>query len=93
MIGATELDMIERKIGYVDVGARGGTAARLAPFLDKLHRVLVEPDVAEAAKLQAESRNDTLYRVIPTALGHVDGVIDLYATVNPTCTSALKVNE
>ena len=80
------------KIGFIDIGARGGTAARLQPFHAQLDRVLVEPEAKEAERLIKLSDNGQRYSVISEALGHVDGDIDLFVVRNPTCTSALKVN-
>lgn len=79
------------RLGFIEVGARGGSAPRLGPFQARLDRVLVEPDEQEAARLQEASANGTLYTVIPSALGHIDGDIDLHIAKNPTCTSALPV--
>ena len=82
---------ISGKLGYIDVGARGGSASRLAPFMSRLSIVLVEPDDLEADRLRQDSLNGSLYTVIQSALGHSDGDIDLYIAKNPTCTSALPV--
>jgi FkbM family methyltransferase len=84
--------MPEIRIGFIDVGARGGTSASLEPLHDRLHRVLVEPEATEAARLQAAAPAAGHYTVVPVALGHFDGEMDLHVTVNPTCTSALRVN-
>ena len=79
------------KLGYIDVGARGGLAPNLRQFMSCLNVVLVEPDEAEAVRLTRESVNGSLYTVIQSALGHSDGCIDFYVAENPTCSSALPV--
>lgn len=81
------------RLGYIDVGARGGSAERLVPFLAQLDRVLVESDRQEALRLIEASGNGELYKVIPVALGHIDGDINVYIAKNPTCTSALPVSK
>jgi FkbM family methyltransferase len=84
--------MIEQKIGFVDVGARGGTDPKLEPFHGRLIRVLVEPAEEEAERLRSTSDGGRKFIVIGSALGNLDGEMDLFVTKNPTCTSALKVN-
>ncbi len=79
------------RLGFIDVGARDGSAERLAQFHGRLDRVLVEPDEQEATRLVEASANGTLYTVVPIALAHIDGEIDLHVARNPTCTSALPV--
>ncbi len=82
----------EPKIGFIDVGARDGTHERINLFRDRIQQVLVEPDPAEAERLQIASNDGKQYSVIPVALGNIDGEIDLHVTVNPYCASALRVN-
>jgi FkbM family methyltransferase len=84
--------MDDSKIGFIDVGARGGTNPNIAPFHNQLHRVLVEPDVIEAEHLREKSAGGTAYSVIGNALGNADGEMELHVTTNPACSSALSVN-
>lgn len=83
--------MHARKLGYVDIGARGGASAEFARLRDRFDLVLVEPEPAEFQRLQRDSAAGT--RVIGAALGHIDAMIDFHETVNPNCSSALQVNQ
>jgi len=84
--------MSPRKLGFVDVGARGGTSSQIEAYCDRLLRVLIEPEENEFIRLKALSAVDSSFKVVGTALGHIDGTITLFETVNPTCSSALQVN-
>lgn len=80
------------RIGFVDVGARGGVSTTAARYRDQIHMVLVEPEATEAERLNAEMGGEFV-SVVASALGHVDGAIDLFVAQNPQCTSALPLND
>jgi len=85
--------MASGKLGFVDIGARGGALAKFAAHGDKFRLVLVEAEPTELKRLRDESQGGALFDVIGTALGHIDGDIELNETVNPYCTSVLKANQ
>ena len=80
------------RLGLIDVGARGGLEQPIATYADRLDVVLVEPEPVEARRLAAEGLSGCAVTVIDRALGHIDGPIEFYETVNPTCSSARIIN-
>ena len=80
------------RLGFVDIGARGGASDRTSRYRDRLLQVLVEPDAEEAMRLTEASDDGQLYTVVSSALGDTDGDGKFYMTQNPTCASLLPVN-
>jgi FkbM family methyltransferase len=80
------------KLGFVDVGARGGMSSHLDKFADVLMPVLCEPEAVEYKRLVELSDGGSLYKVIGKPLAHIDGQLTLHETVNPFCSSILKAN-
>lgn len=81
------------KLGFIDVGARGGLSERFAKFSDQLMPVLCEPEPVEYDRLVSLSGDGGKYKVIGRPLAHVDGPLTLHETANPFCSSILKANE
>jgi FkbM family methyltransferase len=81
-----------RKLGFIDIGARGGFEGSLSPYLTRLDLVLVEPEPIEARRLVLESDGGRLYRVLESALAHIDGRVPFVTTFNPWCSSVLHPN-
>ncbi len=82
----------DSRLGFIDIGARGGVSPLAQQYADKLLQVLVEPEAAEAERLRSASENGNKYRVIGSGLAHVDGELLFHETVNPYCSSMLRVN-
>lgn len=89
----SETDPTPHRLGFVDVGARGGLQRKFQAHRDRLRLVLVEAEPTEAARLAAASEGGALYRVIDVPLAHVDGELTLYETRNKYCSSLLPANE
>lgn len=82
-----------RRLGFVDVGARGGLQRKFQSHRDRLRLVLVEAEPAEAERLIAASEGGALYQVIDVPLAHVDAELTLYEARNKYCSSLLPANE
>ncbi|MEH3148367.1 MAG: FkbM family methyltransferase [Methylobacterium frigidaeris] len=82
----------DKRLGFIDVGARGGVSPLAAQHSDRLIQVLVEPEASEAERLHSLSDDGRRYRVIGSGLAHVDAELHFQETVNPFCSSILKVN-
>lgn len=80
------------KLGFVDVGARGGIPDQYAKFADSLMPVLCEPEPSEYKRLVEESQDGSLFKVIGKPLAHIDGPLTLHEAVNPFCSSILPPN-
>lgn len=86
--------MIEgEKLGFIDVGARGGISERFGRFSTRLLPVLCEPEPEEYARLIELSQNGEKYKVIGRPLAHVDGRLTLHEAVNPFCSSIFPAND
>ena len=81
------------KLGFVDVGSRGGLPQRYQPFAENLLQVLCEPEAAEYERLLTKSDGGRLFKVIGFPLPHIDGTLPFNETKNPLCSSVLPVNQ
>lgn len=75
----------DRRIAYLDVGARGGPLPFLERFEALLETTLCEPDPVERARLE-----DAGYQVIGALLGDHPGETELKLTRNPGNSSVLS---
>lgn len=86
-------DILPRRLGFVDVGARGGLQPKFRPYRDRLRLVLVEADSAEAQRLADASQGGASYQVVGVPLAHVDADLVLHETRNKFCSSLLPAND
>jgi FkbM family methyltransferase len=79
----------ERAITIVDVGARWGVESRWASLAPDLRIYGFDPDPEECARLnkEAEARGDTTTVYVPAALGAANGPATLHVTEEPACSS------
>ena len=85
----------EHPITVLDIGARGGIPAELGPLRPHLHLIAMEPDPAEARRLEARYRELGLRSstVLPEAAGPAGGEFALHVTRDPGRSSLLEPNQ
>lgn len=77
----------------VDIGARGGVDAAMLPLAWATEMIGFEPEPAEAAALQnAPAAPWKSRRIIPAAVGGIDGRSTLYIPPSPESASLLRHN-
>lgn len=84
---------IPRRLSLLDVGARGGLQWPWTELLsDLLSLILVEPDPAEAARLQQQLERNNGGMVLPVALWSDESVLSLNMNRSPGTSSVYSPN-
>ena len=81
-------------ITVLDIGARGGIPTELSALREHLHLIAMEPDPAEARRVEARVRELGLRSstVLPQAAGPEGGEFTLHVTRDPGRSSLLEPN-
>ena len=85
---AASAAFLEHPLGFIDVGARGGAHAVIAPLGELASVLAFEPDPEEFSKLQR-----TMHHVEPWALSHKAGIAEFKVFNCLTNSSLLRPNE
>jgi FkbM family methyltransferase len=83
----------EEQVAVLDVGAAGGVQRKWRRELERIHLILVEPQAAEAAHLEALTKFYPSASVVQAALSDRDGPQPFYRTRFSQCASLLKPDE
>jgi FkbM family methyltransferase len=86
-VASTLASLLDEPLGVIDVGCRWGFADTWEQLGDRCEIVGFEPDTVECQRLSDEYRDRPWVRIVPHALGAVQGDATLYVTREPACSS------